>query len=250
MTASSAPANLIGMPILRVLLVAALVLLLGASCVGGTDSTGTFLLAVDDTPIEVEAPGSLLVQLIVIGAEGREVTIEADGLPPFAALTGTQLLFEPGFDDAGDYAFGLTARSGELVSEATMRVHVTRVNTAPYWVPSMKINGELPSDSYPVVDEPVYSVVVVDDEGDAMTVELELVPTGTPSRMMATHSATEEPTLGYFVTEENPYAMGAEIEVPITGLPPGTYDLRVRVVDELGAEGPYAWYQFGGFTQP
>lgn len=211
-----------------------------AGCVGTADPAGAFLLAVDDAPIDIEAPGSILVQLVVIGADGEDVTIEAPDLPSFGTLDGAHLTFEPGFEDAGDYAFELVARSGTQVDGATMRLHVTRVNTAPYWVPSMMISGGA---------EPLFSVVVVDDEGDAMTVEVEAVPAGTPSSMTATHSTTAEPDLLYYATEEHPYAAGAEVEVPLTGLSPGDYDYRVRVLDELGAEGPYAWYHFGTFTQ-
>ena len=208
------------------------------------DDSEPLQLVVDDEPLTMEARTSLAVQLIVLGDDGETVTITAPGLPPFATLTGTRLLLEPAFADAGDYAIELTATAGDRTDTEVLRLQVIRNNTGPMWQPVPILEGNnLSLSGYPEVASAVLRVPICDDEGDTITVHAEVVPSGTGFHHTPTHRATKVPDLHY-----RDDSVCAEIRLPLDGLAAGRYDIALHAVDDLGAEDPFGWVAFGGFV--
>lgn len=220
-------------------------LTLGA-CGGENGSTaqGSFALVVGDAPIDLVAPTSLSLQLIVLGAGDRPVTITGESLPSFATLSGSVLTLLPGYGDVGEYDLRLRARAGDATSSAVLRVRVTRGNTGPMWGAMPLVNGSTRAD---VTGIPVLTATVCDKEGDAITLEVEVTPSGSEPTRIATHARTvsfaDVPPLPYYHDESC-----ADFRIPLDGLASGSYEWWLHAVDELGAEDPYGWARLGSFV--
>jgi hypothetical protein len=152
--------------------------------------------------LQVEAGQTLLIQLIVLGAEGQEVVITGTVLPAFATLEGSLLRLAPGMSTLpGDYPLELTAAAGMESTKATAIVSVHRQNTAPSVSEGWALDGELAKCGcffqFPYLntnppchytDDPGYGVMVKDAEGDSFVMEFEVQPEGTAFTGVATHS--------------------------------------------------------------
>jgi hypothetical protein len=221
-----------------------------AGCGSGASDPGAERLAllVAPEPIAIKAPTTVLVQIVVLGANGEAVSVEAQGLPGFASLSGSVVTLSPALADAGDYAILLTATAGRRQDSATLRLHVTRDNTAPMWAPVPMMQDASRSirdfDGVTIAGTPYLDVEVCDRDGDAMTLHAEFVPAGAPFTGVATHTFAAIPS--QWLSDRG----CAFVFAPISDLPvPGTYDFRLLVVDALGAEDPYGWVQFGRFSR-
>jgi hypothetical protein len=220
----------------------------GCNSSGGQEQPVSLALVVSEQPIELVAPMSVLIQLLVIGADGEPVTITAPGAPAFVNLSGTSLTLAPTRADVGDHAVNLVATTATQQSSATLHVNVTRTNTGPIWLPIPMVKGtEMDGSERPVVKQATFQAVVCDNEEDNFIFQLEVVSAGTAF----TGTPTASQTVDFAVTPPLPYELPmycAEFNVPLTGLTPGDYDISAHAVDALGTEDPYGWLQFRGFT--
>jgi hypothetical protein len=208
----------------------------GSSGPGGQQ----FALAVPDQPIMLMAPTTLVVQLVVLGAHGRSVTITSANLPGFAMLTGETLTLSPGYKDAGDYAIALTATAGTDSDTGTLNLHITRSNTPPMWLPDPVVTSG--SSAAPAFVD----AVVCDMEGDDITLEVDVAPSG-----MLDGIADYQSVVSFAMTPPLSYELPnfcADFRIPFPGLAPGTYDCALRAHDSLGAYDPYGWVKLGPFT--
>jgi hypothetical protein len=214
--------------------------------------TEAFSILVGEEPIALEAPTTILVQIVVIGARDQPVSLSSPHLPAFVELSGSVLRLSPGYGDAGEHAIPLKATAGDKTTSATLRLHITRKNTPPMWLPSprlwvdheWKYLFEFPT----VTGTPLLQAFVCDKEGDDITLEAEVVPKGQPSPHAVTYVRTvsfkEVPPLPYYPNESC-----AEFQFQLTGLSPSvTYRVALRTHDSLGAVDSYGWVDFGGFT--
>jgi hypothetical protein len=230
-------------------LVVALAALGGCFRPGGGDPGGEsgFKLVVSDTPVEVAAAGTVIIQLMVLGADGGEVTVTAADLPAFASLDGLVLTLSPGYDDAGDHEIDLVATAGGGRATATLRVHVTRDDTPPMWLPQPMIDEARDvGGDYPWVPTATMGATICDAEGDDITFQVEVVAQGgTPTGV-----ASYQQTISFSVTPPLDWydQPCAAFQVPLTGLPDGAYDTYGYAFDSLGLPEPYGWVPFGGFT--
>ena len=74
---------------------------------------------------------NLALTLAAQDPDGDTVNYSASGLPAFATLTGSQIIFAPSFSDAGSYAIRVTASDGKLNVDAAFTLVVTGTNRAP-----------------------------------------------------------------------------------------------------------------------
>ena len=210
-----------------------------AACTDDTSQKLQLLLA--DDPIALEAPTEILVQIVVVGADGEAVTIASPNLPSFATLTGATMRLAPDYRDAGDYAVDLSATTATSVASGTMRLAITRKNTGPMWLPVPFFTGGSSSQApYARMDAPV-----CDKEGDNFTFEIDIEPVNTPVNGVADYTVPVD----FAVTPPLPYEMDmscVELRVEMPGLAAGDYYGKVHAFDVLGAEDPYGWVELGG----
>lgn len=205
-------------------------------------------LVVEDAPLTLTAPTSVLIQLLVIGDDGGPVSITSPGAPTFASLSGTRLTLTPTRADAGSYDIRLVATSATQEADATLHVEVTRTNTGPMWLPIPTIEGtDTDPSERPVVQQAAMYALVCDNEGDNITLEVEVVPAGAVFKRVPTTSQFIDFAVTPPLSYELPMICG-EFRVPLTGLAPGDYDVAIHAVDALGLEDPYGWVPFRGFT--
>lgn len=231
-------------------IIVALLMGCGSSETSSAPPGETFALLVSSEPVEIQAPTTILVQIIVVGGDGAPVSITATDLPPFATLSGSALTLSPTLADAGDYAVTLTATSGTKQDSATLRLHVTRLNTPPMWAPVPMIQDAARtinvSSGGTITGTPYLWAVVYDDEADDMTLDAEIVPVGRPFTGVPTHSFPASPTRQPYIAS---WSTHAEVFSPLDGLTaPGSYAYQLRVTDALGAVDPYGWVEFGTFS--
>jgi len=182
----------------------------------------TLHMELDADHVEVQAGQTLLVQLVVVGASNRPVSIASRDLPAFATIQDHILRLAPQRADSGDYRITLTATAGADSATATLLVSVLRANTAPRVV-GFVLNGELVPQSF-VYESPVeLDFYVCDDEGDSMRLDLEIVESGAPFTGTPTHSVSVAGPCNHAI-------------VSVTNAAPGrAYTFRRRLVDALGA---------------
>lgn len=185
--------------------------------------------------LEMQAGNALAVQMVVVGAGSGPVTFTADGLPGFAVQKGSLLTLSPRRADAGEYSFTLTATSQGLSSSVPVDLVVTRSNNPPRWLlvnwtgifsddKGYRGEGACPgAATCTAYGEPHIQVgTAVDDDGDALRAEVEVVPHG--------QSFTGTPTFS------SPIGSDGNVTVTFAGLAAGTtYDFAVRLSDEFGA---------------
>jgi hypothetical protein len=208
----------------------------------------TLQLVVSDVPLELVAPTSLVVQLLVIGAGGNSVTITTPGAPAFASLSGTLLTLAPTREDVGRHDIPLVATTATQQANASLHVIVTRANTGPMWLPPPGI-GETMTDASerPVIPRATMEAMVCDKEGDNITFQVEVIPAGTAFAGVATHSQSVDFAVTPPVSHYQDMACHHFL-VPLNRLEPGDYDLRILAVDALGQTDPYGWVEIRGFT--
>lgn len=218
---------------------------------GGAEE-GRLRMVVADSPIILEAGESIVLQLLVIGAGATEAEISSPGLPPFAVLHGSRLRLSPGRSYEGDYSLTFIAKAGSSTASAVLQVTVTRRNTAPSLIGNSPMLGNdrgiygsldmLPTLLWPRREVPgtaAIDVVLGDAEGDAVTVDAEIVLKGQPFSGVPTHSVTapvgvdSDPTQHCHAAYD---AFHACIQLPFPRLAVGqTYSFALRIRDQLGA---------------
>ncbi|HEY3801883.1 MAG TPA: hypothetical protein VGL61_04715 [Kofleriaceae bacterium] len=215
----------------------AVIAVLVAGCATHT-SQQEFAIELGATPIDIEAPTMLLVQIVTVGGDATSVT--SANLPAFATLTAQTITLDPGYADAGDYSIDLVATTTDGdTAEGTLLLHVTRANTGPMWLPvPMYIAG------------PALEGAVCDMEGDNFTFELSVAPLGQQPADTPDFTANVD----FSVTPPLPYELPnncANIVVDLTGLASGQYVADMYAIDVLGAPDPYGWVPVPDqFTEP
>lgn len=190
-------------------------------------------VVVADTPVEMLAGSTMLVQVLVLGPGAAEAVLSSPDLPAFATLAGSVLTLAPTRAFEGDHLITLVATAGASTVSAVLHVHVTRPNAPPQLVFVQMGDDDL-TRSWNVCPGPRCTIgglasaiaVVSDDDGDDVTVEVELAPADEPFAGVPTHSAT--------------VPSNASARVPLPGLAPGSaYRFVMRLRDALGASGVY-----------
>jgi hypothetical protein len=197
--------------------------------------------------IEMRAGETLVVALLIVGAVPGPVTFTAAHLPPFATLDGPMLKIVPGRVDKGEYEMTLTATAGGNSQSTTLDVVVNRDNKPPFLALSAQpplrtlvfnddtgIRGATcPGPSCTAYGTPKLLISVCDEDGDAINVDVEVVPRGRGLSKIPTHS----------MSFSGPWDFGPcrNVSVPLPGLASEqSYDFALRISDEFGA--------FAGFT--
>lgn len=217
-----------------------LVLIALAACTEPNTATDTLALQLADTPLQLTAPTSVLLQIVVVGADGNAVSVSSPDLPPFASLQGTLLTLAPGYEDVGSYAIELDATTSQATATGVLSVQVTRSNTGPYFLMPMFVNNGV--DGNPV---PHLLGAVCDKEGDNFTYEVEIVSVDQALANVATYTKL----IDFSVTPPVPYVTDASCAEPtfdLGSLPTGQYHGAVHAYDVLGAEDPYGWVPISG----
>jgi hypothetical protein len=152
--------------------------------------------------------------------------------PHFATLSGQLLTLSPTRADEGDYTIALIAESEGQKASTTLDVSVVRPNSAPSPVSIGFADGGVhdfatcPGPKWCTAVGTPYIVVVTDDrDGDAITVDLEVVRRGEPFSGTPTYSQTV------------PAATASQQSVVFTleGLIQGqSYSFAVRACDQFG----------------
>jgi hypothetical protein len=209
-----------------------------ASCTSAPEGKKLQLL-VNEPPVELTAPTTVIVELFVVGAVG-DVTITSPNLPSFATIADQALTLVPVYEDMGDYAIELVATSGSETANATLRLHILGANTGPMWLP-------VPYFSSGNGDKAPYAQMrapVCDKEHDNFTFQIAIAPVGQP--------VANTPDFTYFIdfTQRTPIpneaGWCADFITELPGLASGTYHGAVHAVDVHGAEDPYGWVELGG----
>jgi sugar lactone lactonase YvrE len=195
--------------------------------------TGTFeLTSIPD--VSVATGEHKYIQLLALGAGDQPVQFTAEGLPPFATLTGDLISLAPERHHAGEALVTVTATSGTLTASRSFTVRVSRTNSAPYlWPPYLEdadgtsLMAGMASDGLwerVARGFPKLTAQIDDSDGDAVQLFVEIVPNGTPFTGVATFTS--------------PATAGGAVEawgsVYLTGLTPGTYRLQVWAKDVVG----------------
>ncbi|MBX7100866.1 MAG: hypothetical protein K1X89_24340 [Myxococcaceae bacterium] len=200
-----------------------------------SSSSSALALSLGD-PVTVEAGQTLLVQVVVLGANGRDVSLAGQSLPSFASVSGHQLRLAPDRGVApGEYPVSLTATAGAETVTSTLAVTVTRANTPPtlgeitfFEDGHPKCScfyGDFGTDACRFASQPEVECTANDAENDGIRFEFELRDAGSPLLGVATHSIRD------------PYdaRSGVRKRLPLDGLAAGgTYTLAIRVCDDFG----------------
>ena len=215
---------------------------------GGGGSFGNFdqklRFVSSDSSIVLETNQTVVLQLLVVGVGSNEAVISSPDLPAFATLDGSRLTLAPGRSYEGDYLLTLLAKTPSSTASSVLHVSVTRRNTPPsvslilvsdptgIWPacnPMLRTSDEL--HGLASVD-----VVVSDAEGDAVTIEAEVVPKGQAFSGVATHSITASVGVNHASRCTAGGANQTCIELPFVGLQTGkTYSFALRIRDQIGA---------------
>ena len=197
--------------------------------------------------IRMQTGETRIVTFMPVGDVPADVAWSATNLPSFATLDGPLLTLTPARPDAGETVTAVTAKARDASATTSFRIVVERENASPTWNPLFS--------SYPVADDlgwhhamvcpgsrctligtPVLWASVCDPDGDAVTLEVEVVARGAPFSGNATHVATlprlNKGSLNPPTAEKN----CADLMLPLKGLQiEGSYAYAMRVVDEFGA---------------
>jgi hypothetical protein len=146
---------------------------------------------------------SRVLELVVVGSVSGPVTFSGK-LPPFATLKGPLVTLSPARRQAGTFTLEITASDGKESATSVIEVVVEPYNTAPRaqiraWyddTPGMpfllwRSQSICPSPSTCTsFGTPQLWVGVCDDEDDAVTAAVEVVPRGQPFTNVPTHALT------------------------------------------------------------
>jgi hypothetical protein len=190
--------------------------------------------------IEMETEQTHVVQFVLVGGVPPNVVFSGINLPSFATMAGSLVTLAPGRGDAGTFVVTVSASDGKHSDVASLRVVVNRGNTAPRWQASggsyffgddlgLHFAAYCPGPHCTAVGTAKVQALVCDDDDDGVTVEVEVVPAGTPFSGRATHSAFASRGTTRYCTQQF-------VTVPLTGLSPEqSYVFAVRIFDEFGA---------------
>lgn len=205
----------------------------GSSAVRSDASATRLQLVVDEAPVEVAAGDKLVVQLLIVGPRSEEATITSSQLPSFATLDGRTLTVRPGRKDVGTYSVSLTATTPSDSTSALVALSVTAPNAPPRFGAGGYIymhDGQesrfqvCPGSHCTIRDVPALMPLILDDDGDEVTFEVEIVPEGQEFSGAVT------------------YACAGRAWCALQGLTPGeSYQFAVRARDALGAYNPEGW---------
>jgi hypothetical protein len=210
----------------------------------------SFAVTGESTPtVEMQAGEARTIQLIAIGPAGESITFSASNLPEFARLDGALLSLAPSRANAGEYTITIAARTATQSQAADLRVVVRRYNEAPILNDTSIFLGD---ENVPLRNSlicpgrewctlygraKVY-VGVCDGDGDAVTVDVEVVPRGTPFSRSPSVSISAPVGRNQNDTCGSGPGQCVCVELPLGDLPPDTsYDFAVRVSDAYGAIG-------------
>jgi len=198
-----------------------------------------------------------MLALVVVGSVSSPVTYEVKNAPAFATLEGAVLTLSPQRQDAGEYAMDLVATAGRESQTTSLHLTVMRFNSAPrasfqYGIRFGDSSGSRGACIYAPTPpgctlgpDPYVTTLVCDPDGDAMTVDVEVVPRGT--------AFSKKP--GFSVSAPAMYPPDprsgncANVVVAMPGLAPEqSYDFAIRARDQFGAVAltpgfPDGWYR-------
>jgi hypothetical protein len=185
--------------------------------------------------IEMQAGETTIVELLVVGSAPGSVEFAASGLPAFGTLQGPLLKFVPGRQDAGHYDATVTATSGGDSQTVALRLVVQRPNTAPtynmiffYDNHGLRSNLFCPGTACTIDGTGTIEIEACDAEGDAMTIELEVVRADEPFTNVPTHSAS--------ILRGDPNGSCGSGSAVLAGLAlEQSYKFEMRITDEWGA---------------
>ena len=103
--------------------------------------------------------------------DGDALAYTTLGLPEGASLSGDQVTWRPGFEQAGTYDVVFTASDGYLEDSANVRFTVANVNRAP-------VLGDVPDQSVKAGDTLAFTVAASDPDGDAVELAAHGLPDG------------------------------------------------------------------------
>jgi hypothetical protein len=158
------------------------------------------------------------------------VSISIEDPPGFATLNGQLLTLSPTRADQGDYPIALVAESGGEKASTTLTVTVVRPNSAPSPV-SLHLSdagihdlATCPGNWCTAIGTPYVGVGTDDRDGDAVTIDLEVVRRGEPFSGKPTYSQT--------LPGSKRFQQSAVFT--LDGLAPGqSYLLAVRACDQF-----------------
>jgi hypothetical protein len=204
-------------------------------------SDGNALSKGSPAAVQVEAGETTIIHLLVIGDAASEVTFGAERLPSFAMLQGAELRLTPLRQDAGQYSMTLTATDGTEQQSMDIDLRVHRTNTAPLFVHIEMIDASGIRTMFAcpgpltctLQGEAKLFVHTCDAEGDAITVDVEVVPRGQAFTRAPNYSASVPAAP---VTDPTYCGAHYDVTVPLPGLAvEQSYDFAVRVTDQFGA---------------
>jgi hypothetical protein len=189
---------------------------------------------------------------LVLNAGGAPA-FSGSNLPGFVTLDGPVLTIAPARTDVGSFNFSVSASIGGETASMTFALDVIRENLAPRlnrgaygfapWVGDTTATPMFVDTWYTqcpggctVLGTAVIGVGACDPEGDALTVDVEVVPVGQAFQHVPTVSKTFQapacPALA-----KPPADL---LAVPLAGLvPQQNYTISVRVTDAYGAVWPF-----------
>ncbi len=210
--------------------------------------------------------------ILVLGANADQATISGE-LPAFAKIAGSILTVSPARTDAGVYSLMLTATTGTDSVSLVLDVVVAAPNTPPTWdvggiamgddvgvygtepcTPWLSTACQACPDSWcGLVGTPWVYVESCDNDGDAVTVDLDVVAlgqsfTGTPAYSRTGQvGQSQDPSGRCGTSRANCSCFG----VAVSGLSPGSsYHFAVRVTDAMGAVAIFSDAPNGWATRP
>jgi hypothetical protein len=217
-----------------------------ASSASKTDGNG-------EAHLEMPAGETRMLAIVVVGTVSEPVTFAMKGAPAFATLDGSVVTFSPQRPDAGDYQIELVASAGRESATERLALSVTRYNTPPKTSFSMIPLGDLTGSRSACMyaprctlgPDPYLQTVVCDPDGDALTVDVEVVVRGTPFSGTPSFSASAPATYPPDPRTGN----CARIYIHMPGLAPDqSYDFAIRARDPFGGVAltpgfPDGWYR-------
>jgi hypothetical protein len=200
-----------------------------------SNPSSSLALSVGD-PVTVQAGDTLLIEVVVVGADGRGVTLSAPDLPSFVTLTGSQFRLAPDRSVApGEYDVTVVATAGSETASATLSITVKRFNTAPvlgmidffedgHEKCACDYSFELNANDCRFASDPVLTGGASDDENDDVVFDFEFRDAGEPLSGIPDYSIRAPPN-------HQPTAF----QQTVTLAPGGIYTMAFRVCDVLGA---------------
>src|SRR3954469_16512524 len=204
-------------------------IVLVAACGGSAPAARFVVQAVSSASTDGRPTNSLTmnsgevrtIELMVIGPVPGAVSVSMKDAPEFATLRGQLLTLSPTRGNQGDYPITLVAESEGQKAATTLTVSVVRPNSPPSLGLVLLSGGIHDMGTCPdpkwctVVGTPSLAVITTDAEGDAVTIDVELVRRGEPFTGTPTYSGTSQ-------------------NFPLDGLTPGqSYEFAIRACDQV-----------------